>query len=200
MCRDVPNTSNPRVNFVVDCQTLADMVNVEVPISSPNYAPICERMTNNLCICIDKGMKLWDIAKPVEWRPRFLNKLADSLANKAMDETMDLDWDACRRGSWKGKNLTVFSDGGFRGRCECAAAAWVVVEAVGTVHGARDVRVIAKGSKCIADCSSSFMAEAIALEMAINAVVIRMEEGPMTTHGIPMDHSVHEYRKNLRIF
>ena len=95
-----------------------------------------------------------------------------------MDLGTDLSWFSDVNGSWSDKDILVFSDGGFRSKYGVASAAWVVIERPPTridacgVYGS--ARILAKGATLItSNCSSSFMAEAIALEAATNVVRLR---------------------------
>ena len=115
--------------------------------------------------------------------------MADELANSTMNNGVDIDWQACSRSSWLNKHIVVFSDGGFRSKQELAAAAWVVTEVNAMV-----ATVIAKGSIAINACTSSFEAEAIALEHAVEEVSRKCHFGPNTIHGIPHLYSLHNYR------
>ena len=89
------------------------------------------------------------------------------------------------------KDLLIFSDGGFRSKHSIASAAWVVMERPSTridscgVYGRANI--IAKGATLITcDCSSSFMAEAIALEAATDAVRLRRSGSCSFNSGIPI--------------
>ena len=94
---------------------------------------------------------------------------ADELANQAMSAGMDHDWASDAHGSWKCRDILVFSDGGFRSKGAAASAAWIVAERPrekfdscgrqGTAHILVKCAIYMK--QC---CTSSFMAEAIAFE------------------------------------
>ena len=109
-----------------------------------------------------------------------------------MDNSTDIEWQACSRSSWLNKHIVVFSDGGFRSKQELASAAWIVTEVKAKV-----ATIIAKGSIAINACTSSFVAEAIALEHAVGEVNKKCFNGPNTLHGIPHLYSVHGYRAGL---
>ena len=90
------------------------------------------------------------------------------------------------------KHIVVLSDGGYRNRQERAAAAWVVTELK-----AGAATIIAKGSTAIDACSSSFKAEAIALDNAVDSVKSKCFVGLNTIHGIQQIFSIHGYRADL---
>ena len=143
-------------------------------------------------------------SRPIEWRPRSFNQLADDLANKAMDTKMDLEWECEAGTSWLNKDLLIFSDGGFRQKGKSASAAWIVINKP-TVPYATDgqsgtAHIIAKGAAFLSDgCSSSFMAEAIALEHATKLARDRCTGKPCSSIGIPFSFELATYRKVVRI-
>ena len=142
-------------------------------------------------------------SRPVEWRPRSFNQLADELANRAMDTKMNLEWECETGASWLNRDLLIFSDGGFRRKGQSASAAWIVISKpavplatdglFGTAH------IIAKGAIFLSDgCPSSFMAEAIALEYATCLVRDRTTGEPSSNLGIPFSFELATYRKVVR--
>jgi len=192
-----------RVSFIVDCQTLSDITCGQLPINSKTYEPICERITNNLFQIMRNGQTFAKPSRPVVWRPRSFNQLADELANKAMDTEMDLEWE-CEVGvSWANKDILIFSDGGFRSKGNSASAAWVVIDkptipsCTNGQHGT--AHIIAKGAIFLSDgCTSSFMAEAIALEKATLMVKNRRSGRSCSACGIPFNFEAAAYREVVR--
>ena len=203
MREEVGDYVGGRISFIVDCQTLSDIVCGTLPINSNIYEPIFERITNNIFQILRNGQSFAKPSRPVEWRPRSFNQLADDLANRAMDTESDLEWE-CEAGvSWLCKDLLIFSDGGFRRKGKSASAAWIVIDKP-TVPNATNgqkgtAHIIAKGAVFLSDgCTSSFMAEAIALEQATNLVRNRTLGLPCSSVGIPFSFELATYRKVVR--
>ena len=66
---------------------------------------------------------------------------------------------------------------------------------IGNINSRRGMATIsAKGSTAIESRSSSFAAEAIALDCAVQLVKSKIFVGPNTLHGIDYKFSVHAYR------
>ena len=91
MVSDLEEHIANRVQFIVDCQPPAHIVNGVAPITSDNYGPICKRINNNLVALVDDGASFQNLACPVIWRPRHFNQLADELANRAMNINEDFE-------------------------------------------------------------------------------------------------------------
>ena len=120
------------------------------------------------------GGTFQNVLTPIERRPRNFNQLADELANYSMDLETNIEWECNVGGSWRNRDIVVFSDGGLRCKRGKASAAWIVLEkprcnpisacpisASGVVGVAY---ILAKGAIFFPDqCHSSFMAEALAL-------------------------------------
>ena len=106
-----------------------------------------------------------------------------------MDLCCDISWFSDTNGSWHEEDIIIFSDGGFRKKHGASSAAWVVIERPSVVvescgeYGVTNI--IGKGATFITiGRSSSFMAEAIALEAATAAVCSRREGCPSARQGI----------------
>ena len=75
----------PQMMFVVDSQTVADVMNCLSACSNPEYTMAFERMMNRLAVCFGKG-----VVPPagwrnfVQWRRRAYNTLADAASNLAL--------------------------------------------------------------------------------------------------------------------
>ena len=128
LTKDTGNYVVGRTQFVVDCQPLSNIICGKTPIINNEFAPMCERIFNNLHSIIRLGGTFQNKSYPIEWRPRNFNQLADALANQAMDLSMDLFWSSDVNGSWRDKDILVFSDGGFRSKHNAASAAWFIIE------------------------------------------------------------------------
>ena len=107
---------------------------------------------------------------PVTWRRREHNKRADHLANVTMDRrknwTTEYPWPYGKRGIVD-CNLVMHSDGG--ARPDCAASAWII-EAGLFYCGGWCSKVLAMGGIFMEPAVSSFTAESIALETALQHV------------------------------
>ena len=128
MVSDLEEYTANRVQFIVDCQPLANIVNGVTPITSENYGPICKRINNNLVAFVDDGASSHNLACPVIWRPRHFNQLADELANRAMNIGEDFEWFCDTSTNWDTKDLIICSDGGFRAKGKSASAAWIILD------------------------------------------------------------------------
>ena len=203
MMDDTKESIKGRVSFIVDCQPLSEITCGQTPINNTIYEPICERIINNLFQIMRNGHIFMKPSQPVEWRPRNFNQFADELANKAMDTGMDLEWESEVGGSWCEKDILVFPDGGFRSKGDSASAAWVVVEKQTPpvlTKGQRGMAyIIAKGAVFLSSgCTSSFMAEAIALERATLMVRNRYAGKTSNNRGIPFSFETASYRAVVR--
>ena len=199
MTGDVDDYINGRILFVVDCQTLADITCGKTVISSTMYEPISQRIYNNICDILASGIQFQNQLSPIERRPRNFNQLADELANYSMDHCTNVEWSCDTLGSWRHKDI-VFSDGGLRCRGGCASAAWIVLEKpsgfVGTCGSFGTALVLAKGAIFMPNgCSSSFMAEAIALEEATKLAKARMCGPNLPSAGNAINFETAVYRK-----
>ena len=120
-----------------------------------------------------------------------------------MDMRTDISWFSDDSGSWRSKDILIFSDGGFRSKRGAASAAWVVIErppiALDRCGVYGSTQIIGKGVIFLdAACSSSFMAEALALEAASIAVLSRRGGCPLTNVGIPIIFETATMRTVLR--
>ena len=126
-----------------------------------------------------------------------------------MDLETNIEWACDVGGSWRERDIIVFSDGGLRCKRGKASAAWIVLErprcnsisacpisACGVVGVAY---ILAKGAIFLPDrCHSSFMAEALALEAATDLVKDRMVGPILDTVGAPIYSETAQYRPVIR--
>ena len=154
--------SSGELRFIVDNQTLQQVLSGITPLSDQQYLPVFRRMTAALDALFEGGYE--PISKhddPITWRERCFNKQADWLANRAMDENRsfqrciieDMDPSA---------NYITFSDGGYRRSTGRAAAGWVTYKLKDGI-----TTPVAWCAKVIDSCRSSFLAELVALDDAI---------------------------------
>ena len=78
--------------MVVDCQSLARALDGDIPFHSvnPDILDQFASVGNSLREWVVKQGLPSLLAAPVEWRDREVNKMADYLANKSMDEKKGL--------------------------------------------------------------------------------------------------------------
>ena len=144
-----------------------------------------------------------DLASPVIWRPRHFNQLADELANRAMDIGEDFEWFCDTSTNWNNSDLIICSDGGFRAKGKSASVAWIIIDRPDNITMGENIlgsgNILAKGAKFLqAACQSSFMAEAIALEEAINVIVNRRRGPHSVNNGISFTFETATYRRVTR--
>ena len=159
-----------RFSIIVDCLPLAAVVNGQTSLANPSLEPVFGRITRNLFAMLDRGWKpSRDIDDAIVWQPREFNKMADFLVNYTMDERKSWAKVFPERADVSPEaNFLVHADGGTReGRC--SAAAWCI-EAV-HVRGQTQARsVVLIAGTFISDPVSSFLAETIALDEAVQAL------------------------------
>ena len=159
-----------RFAFVTDCQPLSAVVNGLTVLTNGSLEPVLCRITRNIFSLLEREWKpARDIDDAVVWRPRDYNKIADYLVNHTMDE----------RKSWAktfpdsatlscAANFLVHFDGGTRAG-QCSAAAWCI-EAL-TVCGQSTKRsFVIQAGTFMSDPVSSFLAETIAMDEAVQAL------------------------------
>ena len=118
----------------------------------------------------DRGwrpQKLW--SDPVVWRPRRWNLGADYLCNLAMDTSQnwkEVDAAALADALRSGCNLQLHSDGGLR-QGSCAATGWTL-SAWTYSRSVWTRKLVAKQCMFLKVPCSSFLAETLALEAALN--------------------------------
>ena len=105
------------VKFVVDCQSLAGILDGTIGTRDVRIRSICEETTQMLVELVRRGIRFHgSTSPPFIWRRRQFNKQADYAANTAMDVGKD------RTANWMpdggltapGWNAIAFSDGGCR--------------------------------------------------------------------------------------
>ena len=75
-----------RILFIVDTQSLQQMVLGLASLRQEGARPLLNRISNKLFALVRSGMdppRSW--VDPVEWRPREYNKRADYLCNQSLD-------------------------------------------------------------------------------------------------------------------
>merc|ERR1712023_475761 len=116
-------------------------------------------------------MQAW--ADPVRWRPREWNKGADHLCNVSMDERIsktEVDIDELAYAIKCGCNIQIHSDGGLR-RGYGASMAWTIaVWHHDDASSEWQRSLVGKQRMFLEQCKSSFVAETLALEAAIDTL------------------------------
>ena len=150
--------------FIVDCRSLAGIVNGLTPLYNDGLQECFESMLSNLEGLLEEGRfssGLWN--DPVKWAPREHNIVADYLCNYTMDHQKNWHqvYAECLPADF---NLLVHSDGG--ARATCGAAAWIV-EACFLEGDTFVTRPVASSGVYLDGRISSFDAEAWALYHAV---------------------------------
>ena len=108
---------------------------------------------------------------PVQWRRRCFNRIADHIANY----TMDIQRSWCQKFippvdnvSVQKANFVIHTDGGTRAN-KCSSSAWYVEAHVQLPSGTASFPICMAG-RFISTPISSFTAEAIALEEAVDLI------------------------------
>ena len=159
-----------RMAFITDCRPLAGVLSGTTVLSNPSLAPMFERISRIIFSMFDSGWRpARDIDDVICWHRREWNVRADYLVNY----TMDIRKSWFQRGrisaeDFANANILVHTDGGTRAGT-CSAAAWCV-EAVVRKGGCEVTIPVLLAGTFITDPISSFTAEAIALEEAVEAV------------------------------
>ena len=113
---------------MVDCQSLAGILNGEIGTKDVRIRSICEETTQMLVELVKRGIKFHGCTSPpFVWRRRQFNKQADYVANTAMDVGK------ARIASWMpeggltapGWNAVAYSDGGCRR--DASSYGWTVL-------------------------------------------------------------------------
>ena len=102
----------------------------------------------------------------VVWVPRERNRLADHLANLALDRKTSYTVGGLSSVDSKSHNFVTLSDEAARGSSATAAAAWAIIAMRGL-----DVSIVAAGALLLQEGTSSLMAESRALELALMALL-----------------------------
>jgi len=132
-----------KFGFILDCNPVVQILNGWAPSDRPDTDPKCDYITNRIATWMGDG---WGLAPdphhPCQWRPREWNKVADWLANRAMN-TRGTELGANKRPmgiNWRAWNILTFTDGGVRKRRigDEAGIGWVVVG----IRGKKVMRLI----------------------------------------------------------
>ena len=138
-------------------------------LNDESLRPLFVRIARSIHIFLDKGLRpRQDVADFIEWDPRELNAVADHCANVALD--MEGDWADSNEETLKyvlrqGANLKVSFDGARRGSGRASAGLAIYVYIPGRAR-----TLVHRARRCLGILSSSFLAEAIALEWALDVV------------------------------
>ena len=156
--------------FVVDCKPLAEVLCGHVPLHTPNMVPLFERVASSLFQLLEGGMTPCEQSEdPVLWHKRDFNRIVDFAVNHTMDYKRSwLHNFKCPVVNFRTSeaNYVCHSDGGTRAN-SCSGAAWII-EARVVRNDHRHVFPVAMAGVFLQDPVSSFLAEAIALEEAVN--------------------------------
>ena len=156
--------------FVVDCKPLAQVLCGHVPLHTPSLAPLFERVAGTLFQLLEGGWTPCEQSEdPVLWHRREFNRIADFAVNHTMDRKQDwLHSFTCPIVNFSPleANYVCHSDGGARAN-SCSGAAWII-EARVVRDDQRHIFPVAMAGVFLRDPVSSFLAEAIALEEAVN--------------------------------
>eukprot|EP00973_Karenia_brevis_P023709 3267625-Karenia_brevis.AAC.1 len=164
--------SHKCITFQVDCKALADLLCGQAVLDDDSLRPMFVRMARGFARLIDAG---WATRSPaagfVEWAPRKYNVVADHIANVTMDRGQD--WQLIRPQSLResveaGCNILVCSDGGKRETA--ASAAWIAYACSLTTSSEYRFQILGQKGSYLQSCTSAFLAEALALEDAINSI------------------------------
>ena len=157
-----------RFVLVVDCKPLQSVIMGSALLMQSQLHGCCGKIVDNLAALLEDGWRPpRDWHDPVVWHPRDQNIVADFLANYTMD--VGESWSKALDWPFPGVplprcNIVAHSDGGLRRSSGVAASAWIVE--VGMVDGGSwTYRPLAMGGTFVAaGLTSSFGAEAIALQ------------------------------------
>ena len=156
--------------LITDCKPLAGVINGETVLSEPSLAPMFERITRNIFSMFQSDWRpARDIDDMVRWQQRAWNVRADYLVNYTMESRRS--WYQSGRISTEdlaNANFLVHTDGGTRAGT-CSAAAWCIEAVVCKGAYAVTTTIVIAGT-FISDPISSFTAESIALDEAVEAV------------------------------
>ena len=101
----------------------------------------------------------------VQWIPRERIRLADKLANHALDTGHHFLYvGPLAEVSARNSNYVIMCDGAYRSSCRKAAAGWTIL-----CFREHDVALVAAGANILADCCDSMQAEMSALHMGIES-------------------------------
>ena len=113
----------------------------------------------------------------VRWIPRERNRIADRLANIALDRGADCAY--MGHIGTNAQNCIIMSDGAYRASSRQAAAAWTILQI-----SESDAALVLAGAQVLHECTNSMQAETCALDTAIRAM-LNLSAGavPVVPHG-----------------
>ena len=147
------------LTVVTGCMPLASIINGDQCLTNDTLVPLMTRVVDKLEVLCLQGVEMGN--KPVQWRPRHLNQIADAVVNRCMDSGTFVEWFAEQR-SFPGlanQDVILMIDGGLRRSTQVGAAGWVIF----VVQGGHPWKA-GEGGVILPQCRSSFTAEAIALD------------------------------------
>ena len=190
--------------LLCDSSTVVDAINGDLPMDTEFLKPAFYRISRHLEEWSNGGIAFsGERLQPAEWRPRELNKVADALANEAMDRGESFErWHVNQKGL-RGRHILVFTDGGVRpsrAQAAAAAAAWAVVA---LQDG--EPKLVMEGAVVLVyhPRMSSFVAETIAIDSALSTVaaLLPFEPCPLQlsrVHTVYRSAAREEVRRNLK--
>ena len=160
--------SRPQLEFVVDNETVAGLMNAEIQIRNEHYESIIARMRQNLFTAFSDSFDYkGGYFSCHDWRPREYNQQADAVCNWVLDDCKDVeDLDALEISTKlaAGQVLQLFSDDGYDG---ASGAASFVVVCSEYKHGSWHTAICWYKGIYMQEAHSSFQAELIAADAAI---------------------------------
>jgi hypothetical protein len=166
------NSERPQLEFIVDNETVANLMNLEAKVENEYYEPMVSRMRLNI---YEVFMNYFEYKGGFfgchDWRPREYNSQADAVCNWVLDEGCDmeeLDLQDVLRRLIAGQMLQIYSDGGFDG--ERGSASFVVV-CNAFEDGSWHSSVCGYRGILINGARSSFQAEMVGADAAISVAI-----------------------------
>ena len=162
-----------RLNIVVDCRILRELLTGEAVLSQDFARPLLVRVGRLLGQLPCSNIKPWrDVNSYITWRPRAYNRVADHLCNAAMDSQVSTTWeDPEWFRMWRnGGCLQLYSDGGYRNK-QLAALGWALYMGTLAANGL-NWKLVAWSSQNLQGCQdlNAFVCEALALEDGVRYV------------------------------
>ena len=165
------NAGSRRLWIQTDNQLLESALSGRATIDSPEFRPIFVRVCNAFQRLLYMGfLPRLNTTGFVEWDYRAYNCVADHAANVALD--MGTAWvkeDACsvRRARHNKANIRLSFDGALRGGRQGLAGAGIAVYSYSEGAGRETLYM---GGKLLGTLQSSFLAEALSLEWALEVL------------------------------
>ena len=188
----LPAARRPQPEFVVDNETIANLLNLEARVENEFYEPTIARMRQNTFTAFSEYYEYkGGYLSCHDWRPGEFNKQADAACNWILDDRSDIaDLDVHDIASrlLTGQVLQLFSDGGYGGAS--GAAAFVAVCSVlrndvwhATICGHRGIYMHVAVSSFEAELVAADAAIEFALEVGQMMCQARMFFRPRTSNA-----------------